>query len=70
MANNIYSERVERHVLGGLIKHPKIFAEVDGFLSEKDFFHNVHYTVFCALRDSFYNNEKVDEVLLSSKIQN
>ena len=70
MANNIYSERVERHVLGGLIKHPKIFAEVDGFLSEKDFFHNVHYTVFCALRDSFYKNEKVDEVLLSSKIQN
>jgi replicative DNA helicase len=68
--SKIYSERVERHVLGGLIKHPKVFAEVDGFINEKDFYHNVHYTIFCVLRDSVYKNERIDEVLLATKIQN
>ena len=34
----IFSKQIERHVLGGLIKHPKIFSDIDRFIEEKDFY--------------------------------
>jgi hypothetical protein len=32
--DSIYSIKIEKHVLGGLIKEPKIFADVEKFVSE------------------------------------
>lgn len=66
----IYSLKVEKHVLGGLLKHSQVFAEVENFLTEKDFFHDVHYTIFTMLRDSYLKGEKVDKVLLGERIKN
>ena len=34
----IYSLQVERHVLSGLLKYQDLFADIDVFLSENDFF--------------------------------
>ena len=48
----IYSQRVERHVLGGLIKHQNIFPEIEKFVSEKDFYFEVHHTIFRVLKNN------------------
>ena len=66
----IYSLQVEKHVLGGLIKHPQIFAEVERFISEKDFYNEVHNTIYCVVRNLLINNQKLDKILLSEKIKN
>jgi len=66
----IYSLQVEKHLLGGIIKNPKVFPDVDQFVNESDFFNSIHQTIFCVLRDSILSREKLDKVLLSQKIKN
>jgi len=67
--SKIYSLQIERHVLGGLIKHPDIFPEIDGFITEKDFFNDVHYTIFNVIKSCAYQNQSIDKVILASKIK-
>ena len=68
--DSIYSIKIEKHVLGGLIKEPTLFADVERFVSEKDFINEVHQTIFCVLRSCFINNEAIDPVVLAEKIKN
>jgi len=67
---SIYSLQVEKHLLGGIIKNPKVFPDVDQFVSESDFFNSIHQTIYCVLRDAIVSKEKPDKVLLSQKIKN
>ena len=67
--DSIYSIQIEKHVLGGLVKDPKVFADVERFVSEKDFINEVHQTIFCVLRSCFVNNEEIDSVVLAEKIK-
>ena len=67
--SDLYSLQVERHALGGLIKFPDIFAEIDAFVSEKDFFNDVHYTIFSVIKNCTYNQKKIDKVLLANQIK-
>ena len=67
---SIYSLQVEKHLLGGIIKNPKVFPDVDQFVNESDFFNSVHQTIFCVLRDAILSKEKPDKILLSQKIKN
>ena len=66
----IYSNQVEGHVLGGLLKHPDVLPEIDSFVSAADFYNDVHQTIYCILREAVLNNEKIDKVLLATKISN
>ena len=66
----IYSNQVEGHVLGGLLKHPDVLPEVDSFVNAADFYNDVHQTIYCVLRESILNNEKIDKVLVATKISN
>jgi replicative DNA helicase len=66
----IYSLQVERHVLSGLIRHQNLFADVDLFINENDFFHEVHSTIYAVYKNTQYKGEKVDKVLLAEKIKN
>lgn len=66
----IFSQKIERHVIGGLLKYPETFCEIDGFLNEQDFFNEVHYTIFSVIKNTIYKNEKVDRVLIGEKIKN
>ena len=59
----IYSNQVEGHVLGGLLKHPDVLPEVDSFVNAADFYNDVHQTIYCILRESILNGEKIDKVL-------
>jgi len=67
---SIYSIQIERHVLGGLIKNPKLFADIERYISEKDFINEVHQTIFCVLRNTIIKNESVDTVIIAEKIKN
>jgi len=64
----LHSIQVEKHVLGGLIQHPSVIADVDRFVSEKDFVAEPHRVIYSCLRATFLANEKVDKVLLAQKI--
>jgi len=66
----IYSNQVEGHVLGGLLKHPDVLPEVDSFVGAADFYNDVHQTIYCILRESILNGEKIDKVLVATKISN
>tara|TARA_R100000005_G_C4994397_1_gene201379 strand:- start:1141 stop:2646 length:1506 start_codon:yes stop_codon:yes gene_type:complete len=66
----IYSNEVERHVLSGLLRHPDTISEIDTFVSAGDFYHDVHQTIFCVIRDSVLSKEKIDNVLVATKILN
>ena len=66
----IYSNQVEGHVLGGLLKHPDVLPEVDSFVGAADFYNDVHQTIYCILRESILNGEKTDKVLVATKISN
>jgi len=65
----IYSLQVERHALSGLLKFPDFFAEVDGFITESDFYNEVHSTIFLVIKSTLSKNEKVDRVIIASKIK-
>ena len=66
----IYSLQIEKHVLGGLIKYPHIFPDVDLFLTEDHFYSPVHGTIYLVIRSSLANGEKIDKILIANKIQN
>lgn len=66
----IYSLNIEKHVLSGLIKYPNLFADIEKFVEEKDFYNEVHRTIFCVIRSVVLNGEKLDKVLLAEKIKN
>ena len=66
----IYSNQVEGYVLGGLLRHPDVLTEVDSFVSAADFYNDVHQTIYCVIREAVLNNEKVDKVLVATKIAN
>ena len=66
----IFSNQVERHVLSGILRHPEVVSEIDSFVSAGDFYHDVHQTIFCVVRDAVLANENVDSVLIATKILN
>lgn len=67
---SIYCLRVEKHVLGGLLKYPNIFPDVDLYLTENDFHSQVHGTIFSVIRSIVLSGEKPDKVLVANKINN
>lgn len=70
MGKQIFSHQIEKHALSGLLKYPQIFPEVDPFLSEKDFYQDVHSTIYSVIKLFLVNNEKVDKVLVANRIKN
>jgi len=67
---SLSSIQVERHALSGLVNNPDILAEVESFMSEKDFVAQPHSTIYSVLKSSYLANEKIDKVLLAQKIKN
>jgi replicative DNA helicase len=66
----IYSLKVEKHVLGGLLKYSNLFPEVQRFITEKDFVNEVHSTIFSVISNILNNGGNLDKVILSEKIKN
>ncbi len=68
--SNLNSNQIERHFLGGLIQNQNAFAEVEGFLNERDFCAKPHDVIYSCIKSSLLNKEKLDKVLLAQKIKN
>ena len=66
----IYSSRIEKHCLGGFLKFSDLILDIDSFLGEKDFYIEVHKTIFIVIKNAKINNEKIDKVLIANKIKN
>ena len=66
----LQSLQVERHVIGGLIQNPDIIADIDSFVSERDFVAEPHGVIYSCLRSAYINQERIDKVLLAQKIKN
>ena len=66
----VYSIQIERHVLSGIIKYPEIFFDIENFISEKDFYNDVHEVIFSVIKDFHIKSIKIDKVLLAEKIKN
>jgi len=66
----IYSLQVERHVLSGLLKHQDLFADIDVFLTENDFYNDVHSSIYTVFKNIKHKGENVDKILLAEKIKN
>jgi len=70
MAKELYSLQIEKHVLGGLIKNPQIFADISSILSEQDFYQPVHKTIYSVINSAYSHGEsKLDGVLLAQKVK-
>ena len=68
--NMIYSLQVEKHVLGGLLKHPQVFPEIDPFLTENDFYSKVHSTIYLVIKSCLLAGKNIDKVLVANEIKN
>lgn len=66
---NIFSYQVEKHVIAGIFKNKDILCELVNFLSEKDFYNEVHSTIFLVCKNSFLNKQEIDKVLIAQKIK-
>lgn len=67
----IYSFELEKQLLSGLIKYPEVYVEISSFIGEEDFYDkssSVNKTIFCILKNSIENGEKIDHVVLSERV--
>jgi replicative DNA helicase len=66
----LHSLQIEKHVIAGLIQHQDVIAEIEGFVSERDFVAQPHSTIFSCLVSAYLGKEKIDKVILAQKIKN
>jgi replicative DNA helicase len=65
----IYSLQVEKHVIAGIFKNKDILCELVNFVSEKDFYNEVHSTIFLVCKNLYLNKQEIDKVLVAQKIK-
>ena len=68
--SKLFSYQTEMHVLGGLIKNPQVFADVDVIISDKDFYSPVHSTIFSCIKNIAFEGGEIDAVTVAQKIKN
>lgn len=68
--SHLFSIRVEKHFLSGYLKFPNIYPEVDNMVTEYDFYHEIHSTIYCIARNCYRKNEPFDKIILGQKIKN
>ena len=48
--SEIYSLQLEKYVLGGLIKNPDVFYEIERFVDKNDFTNSLNSTIFTIVK--------------------
>jgi replicative DNA helicase len=64
----LYDLTLERHILGGILKFPAAFYDIDSVINENDFHSEIHSTIFCVIRALLNQKKGIDKVLISQKI--
>lgn len=67
--SSLQSIQLERHVLGGLLKHEEIFPEVDSILDDQCFTTVPHRTLYQLIKQILQNGGEIDKVVLSEKVK-
>ncbi len=66
----VYSQDLEKHVVGGLIKHPDVYPEISQFVSEEDFAYDLNKTIFSLIKSALDNRQTIDKTILSQRLKN
>lgn len=69
MQKSIRSFNLEKHVLAGLLKHPKVYFDVSSILSDGDF-SGGQKTIFGVIRSQILADKPLDPAILAEKIKN
>lgn len=67
----MHSLELEQQVLSALLKYPDIYNEISSFIDENDFYSQssiVNKTIFCLLKEPLESGKKIDEVILTQRI--
>lgn len=67
---SLKSIQVEKHVIGGLIQNPQVFADIERFVTEHDFTAEPHNVIFSCIKSFLLKNKKLDKVLIAQEIHN
>ena len=65
----MFSLQIEKHAIGGLLKNPEVLADIEPFVSEKDFYNKANATIFKVIKNSILKQENIDSVLIAQKIK-
>lgn len=67
--NNLFSIKLEQHVIAGLLKNPQTFFEISKFLTSEDFGDSsgVNSTIYNIISNSINSSQPIDPILISQK---
>ena len=61
---------IEKNCIGGLLKYPEVFPEIDLRINTTDFFNDQHRQIYAVLKQSLYKKELIDSAVLAQKLVN
>lgn len=67
---SLFSLKLEKNFLAGLLQNPEIFVEVDRFVTEKTFYSDVHSTIFSCFKSIALEKIIPDKIIIAQKIKN
>lgn len=67
---NLYSLQIERTCIGGILKHPAVFADIDIKVRPTDFYNETHSNIYGVIRSSLSHGENLDKTILAQKLTN
>lgn len=66
----VYSQDLEKQVIGGLIKYQEAYSEVAAFLGEEDFAYDINRNIYALIKHALNNKETIDKTILTSRLRN
>lgn len=66
----VYSQDLEKQVVGGLIKHQEVYPEIGSFLSEDDFAYDLNKVIFQIQKNALDNRQTIDKGILIARLKN
>jgi len=66
----VYSQELEKQVLGGLIKHQEIYPEISQFLAEDDFAYDINKVLFSIVKSALDSRQTIDKTIISTRLKN
>ena len=56
---SLYNLRLEKRVIGAILKSPDVLAEVDSFLTVEDFYNDVHKSIYSVIRNAYVAGDRI-----------
>jgi len=70
MINDLISLQCEKYCIGGIIKNPEIFPDVDSWVKEDTFGQSTHKVIWGVIRQILLKNESPTPTLIAQRISN